>query len=185
MLLRSTVQSLPGPLSLEKRHSSPLRSRLFLPRRFRTTFLALVILVTIPLIFRINHLSSFNQDNLDLVVLLKDLPKPERNPNPPRFYEWHDREKQLPQHNPDLPYPQGREGHYIRFSNHVWGAFRSLPALATILIGSCKGLGLGNVMQELLLNAHLAYLAKRTYATLPLVIPRVLSTYVTSFLLLG
>ncbi|KAI0289291.1 hypothetical protein BC826DRAFT_1032735 [Russula brevipes] len=70
---------------------------------------------------------------------------PEGGSNPPRFYEWHDREKRLPQHNPDLPYPQGRDGRYIRFANQL------------------NGLGFGNALQEMLFNAHLAYLAKRTY----------------------
>jgi hypothetical protein len=54
---------------------------------------------------------------------LTGLPQPEGGSHPPRFYEWHDREKLLPQHNPDLPYPQGREGRYIRFTNQVCCAF--------------------------------------------------------------
>ena len=29
------------------------------------------------------------------------------------------RELALPQNDPDLPYPQGRDGVYVRFSNHV------------------------------------------------------------------
>jgi hypothetical protein len=99
---------------------------------------------------------------------LKDLPKPEGGRLPPRFYEWHDREKQLPQHDPDLPYPQGREGRYIRFSNQVWGTFLlfcpKLPGWSRDSYKTLKGVGWGNAMQELLLNAHLAYLAKRTYA---------------------
>jgi hypothetical protein len=164
MLLRSIAQSLPSPVSLEKRNSSPFRSRPFLPRRFRSPILALVILISIALVFRINRLSSSRQDDSDLLVFLGDLPKPERGKKPPRFYEWHHKEKQLPQHNPHLPYPQGSEGRYIRFSNHVWGAFRSHLVLATRLIETCKGLGWGNVMQELLLNAHLAYLSNRMYA---------------------
>ncbi|KAI0245909.1 hypothetical protein BJV78DRAFT_229049 [Lactifluus subvellereus] len=82
----------------------------------------------------------------DLPVSSQVLPNPEEeDTHTPRFYEWHDREKQLPQNDPDLPYPQGREGRYIRFSNQVWG------------------LGWGNAMEEMLLNAHLAYLANRTY----------------------
>ncbi|KAH9966164.1 hypothetical protein BGW80DRAFT_1230443 [Lactifluus volemus] len=140
MLLRSVTQSLPGPVSLEKPHSTHFRPRPFIPRRLRSSFFGLVILGTIALLF---HLDSSSQN--ELLVFLKDLPKPESGKNPPRFYEWHDREKRLPQHDPDLPYPQGREGRYIRFSNHVWG------------------LGWGNAMQEMVLNAHLAYLAKRTY----------------------
>ncbi|KAI0245903.1 hypothetical protein BJV78DRAFT_1136456 [Lactifluus subvellereus] len=143
MLLRSIVQSLPSPVTVEKQHSSPFCPLPFIPRRFRSPFFALVVLGAIALLFRLDY--SYNSSQDDLLVFLKDLPKPEGGRRPPRFYEWHDREKQLPQHDPDLPYPQGREGRYIRFSNQVWG------------------MGWGNAMQELLLNAHLAYLAKRTY----------------------
>ncbi|KAH9958798.1 hypothetical protein BGW80DRAFT_1564856 [Lactifluus volemus] len=102
----------------------------------------MVILETTALLF---HLDSSSQDQL--LVFLKDLPKPESGLNPPHIYKRHDKEKILLQHDPDLSYPQGREGQYIRFSNHVWG------------------LGWGNAMQEMVLNAHLAYLAKRMYAS--------------------
>ncbi|KAI0049048.1 hypothetical protein FA95DRAFT_1489872 [Auriscalpium vulgare] len=64
---------------------------------------------------------------------------------PPNFYEWHDREKALPQNNPNLPPPQGRRGKYIWFRNNV------------------KNLGWGNIMQEIVFNAHLAYVTKRIY----------------------
>jgi hypothetical protein len=74
----------------------------------------MVILETTALLF---HLDSMSQD--ELLVFLKDLPKPESGQNPPRIYEWHDKEKILLQHDPDLSYPQGREGQYIRFSNQV------------------------------------------------------------------
>ncbi|KAH9960224.1 hypothetical protein BGW80DRAFT_1256285 [Lactifluus volemus] len=89
----------------------------------------MVILEITALLF---HLDSTSQD--ELLVFLKDLPKPESGQNPPHIYEWHDKEKSLLQHDPDLSYPQGREG-----------------------------LGWGNAMQEMVLNAHLAYLAKRIY----------------------
>jgi hypothetical protein len=111
MLLRS------NPVTVD-----PFRPLPFLPRRFRGSFLVLFVFGAIALLFRLNHLSSSIQN--DLLIVLQDLLQPE-GWYPPRFYEWHDREKQLPQHDLDLPYPQGREGRYIRFSNHVWGAFRS------------------------------------------------------------
>ncbi|KAI0246304.1 hypothetical protein BJV78DRAFT_1364921 [Lactifluus subvellereus] len=148
MLLRLTAQGrLPNPAGVERpaAHSSPagFRPRSFLPRRFRGPLFGLVVFGAIALLFRLSRFPNSIPD--DLRVFLQDLLKPEGGWYPPRFCEWHDREKQLPQHDPDLPYPQGREGRYIRFSNQIWG------------------LGWGNIMQELLLNAHLAYLAKRTY----------------------
>lgn len=169
MLLRSTAQGhLPSPASAERPHSPPsgFRPRPFLPRRFRGPLLGLVIVLgAIVLLFRLRHLPNSIPE--DLRVFLQDLLQPE-GWYPPRFLEWHDREKQLPQLDPNLPYPQGREGRYIRFSNHVWGAFpQSIPVLFLSRDSTgdtFEGLGWGNIMQELLLNAHLAYLSKRMYA---------------------
>ncbi|KAA1478230.1 hypothetical protein DENSPDRAFT_809563 [Dentipellis sp. KUC8613] len=73
------------------------------------------------------------------------LATPSESPLPPMFGEWYERERQFPQHNPDLPYPQGREGRYLYMANHLWG------------------LGWGNAMQEAILNAHLAYVANVSY----------------------
>ncbi|KAI0034831.1 hypothetical protein K488DRAFT_44633 [Vararia minispora EC-137] len=64
---------------------------------------------------------------------------------PPDFKAWHDAELALPQNNASLPPPQGRQGRYVRFSNHYTHE------------------GWGNVMQELLMNAHLAYVANATF----------------------
>ncbi|KAE9389245.1 hypothetical protein BT96DRAFT_968007 [Gymnopus androsaceus JB14] len=67
-------------------------------------------------------------------------PKTSKLPFGPPTYEklkkWED---DLPQHNLDLPYPEGRTGRYIRM------------------------LGWNNVFNELLMNAHLAYESKRAY----------------------
>ena len=41
---------------------------------------------------------------------------------PPNYYAWHEREKAMPQNNPDLPPPQGKHGRYLRFSNHLTSA---------------------------------------------------------------
>ncbi|KAH9023701.1 hypothetical protein EDB84DRAFT_1508301 [Lactarius hengduanensis] len=135
------------PVSLDK--FVPLTSRVpsisAVPRRARGLFLAFLLLAAISLIYFHSIKISSGSIPTDLLPFLHGLPPPEGGSNPPRFYQWHEREKQLPQHNPDLPYPQGREGRYIRFSNQLFG------------------LGWGNSMQELLFNAHLAYLSKRIY----------------------
>ncbi|KAI0291368.1 hypothetical protein B0F90DRAFT_1777336 [Multifurca ochricompacta] len=142
---------LPGPVTAtataaERSVSSPFYVHLSLPRRIRGFSLVLAVLATGAFLYTWSFLSSSSHRHQDDIPLyLQDLPKPEGGVDPPRFYEWHEREKRLPQHNPDLPFPQGREGRYIFFSNHVWGV------------------GWGNAMQELLFNAHLAYLAKRTF----------------------
>ncbi|KAH9178049.1 hypothetical protein EDB89DRAFT_1300648 [Lactarius sanguifluus] len=137
---------LPGPVSLSLDKSVPSTFRVptipTVPRRARGSFLAFLLLATITL-FYLHSIKISSRS--DLLPLLQDLPPPEGGPSPPRFYKWHEREKQLPQHDPNLPYPQGREGRYIRFSNQIFG------------------LGWGNAMQEFLFNAHLAYLSNRIY----------------------
>ena len=145
-LMHRFAQNLPAPVTvpLEKRQSSPFRPRSLLPRRLRCHFFGLLFLATVAFIFRYNHSSTSSvNDPDDLLSYLRGLPEPEGGSNPPRFYEWHDREKRLPQHDVNLPYPQGREGRYIRFSNQVWGALsfffiprlRRSPNVITRLIG--------------------------------------------------
>ncbi|KAI0270423.1 hypothetical protein BC834DRAFT_967222 [Gloeopeniophorella convolvens] len=131
---------LPGPATSKPPAGCASALKGLLPRRLRLVH-ALVALPFCLAVFVAHRL--FWAD--ELAPYLKGLPPPELGPLPPRFYEWHEREKQLPQHNADLPYPQGKHGRYVRFSN--------------LVIGS----GWGNVMQELVLNAHLAYMSKRTY----------------------
>jgi hypothetical protein len=123
-MLRSIGQTLPGPVSLEKQKqlSSPFRPHAIVPRRIRGSFVGLVILASLALLYRLH--TYFASPSDDILDFLRDLPRPEGGSNPPRFYEWHDREKRLPQHNPDLPYPQGRDGRYIRFANQLDGAWR-------------------------------------------------------------
>ncbi|KAF8892994.1 hypothetical protein BD779DRAFT_1609985 [Infundibulicybe gibba] len=54
-------------------------------------------------------------------------------------------ERELPQHNLDLPFPEGKTGRYVKFSNQI------------------KMLGWNNVFNEILMNTHLAYMSKRAY----------------------
>ncbi|KAJ7035026.1 hypothetical protein C8F04DRAFT_955540, partial [Mycena alexandri] len=58
-------------------------------------------------------------------------------------------EKDLPQHNLDLPFPEGKTGRYVKFSNEI------------------RGLGWNNCFNELLMNTHLAYMSKRAYVFSP------------------
>ncbi|KZV76433.1 hypothetical protein PENSPDRAFT_747623 [Peniophora sp. CONT] len=69
----------------------------------------------------------------------------ERGGEPPNYYEWHEREKALPQNNVDLSAPQGKEGRYLRFKNHL------------------TNVGWGNFMQEMISHHHLAYRANRIF----------------------
>ncbi|KAF9525515.1 hypothetical protein CPB83DRAFT_859388 [Crepidotus variabilis] len=68
------------------------------------------------------------------------------DPDPPanwdKLYKWED---ELPQHNVDLPSPEGRAGRYVYFKNQI------------------QMLGWNNQLNEVLLNTHLAYKSNRTY----------------------
>ncbi|KAI3621367.1 hypothetical protein WG66_014473 [Moniliophthora roreri] len=72
--------------------------------------------------------------------------EPERRPPEPptweRLRKWED---ELPQHNLELDFPEGKTGRFVRFSNQV------------------KRLGWNNALNEVLMNAHLAYVSERAY----------------------
>ncbi|KAJ7848138.1 hypothetical protein B0H14DRAFT_3673725 [Mycena olivaceomarginata] len=53
--------------------------------------------------------------------------------------------RSLPQHNLDLPFPEGKHGRYVKFSNQA------------------NWIGWNNIFGEFLLNAHLAYVSNRAY----------------------
>ena len=132
-MARSSFQSgLPGPVSsLEKPIASHFRipSVPSVPRRARGPYL-LFLLAAAALFYLHSINTSSSSVPTDLLPFLRDLPPSEGGPDPPRFYEWHEREKRLPQHDPNLPYPQGRQGRYIRFSNQVFGVCSQLPTSA-------------------------------------------------------
>ncbi|KDQ16769.1 hypothetical protein BOTBODRAFT_30673 [Botryobasidium botryosum FD-172 SS1] len=64
---------------------------------------------------------------------------------PPLYGELKVLESQLPQHNLSLPFPEGKNGRYIRFENQMWGV------------------GLNNQLEEILILSHLAHLSNRAY----------------------
>ncbi|KAJ7348686.1 hypothetical protein DFH08DRAFT_960060 [Mycena albidolilacea] len=80
-------------------------------------------------------------DDIDLAPLANN----GLGPNPPLYAQYHQRERNLPQHSPSLPYPDGPHAKFLWADNH----------------GSHYGWG--NYMQEMILNAYLAYAAQRAY----------------------
>ncbi|EJD06309.1 uncharacterized protein FOMMEDRAFT_16926 [Fomitiporia mediterranea MF3/22] len=64
---------------------------------------------------------------------------------PPSYASIREFERRLPQHNVSLPFPEGKDGMYLRFPEHLWGH------------------GLNNIMQEFILMSHLAYLSNRSF----------------------
>lgn len=127
---------LPGP---SDRHGASSRPQWnFWPtRRLSRGCLFAVIAIALLLLFHtfdgITEVEEFIEDAAESHLF------------PPLYSEYHQRELELPQHNPDLPYPEGREGKYLWTPNHVHAS------------------GWGNVMQEHLLNAFLAHSSGRAY----------------------
>ncbi|KAJ7776783.1 hypothetical protein DFH07DRAFT_865639 [Mycena maculata] len=72
-------------------------------------------------------------------------------PGPPTWEVLHKWEANLPQHDLDLPFPEGRTGRYVKFSNQN------------------KGLGWNNCLNEELMNLHLSYLSDRAYVFSPFI----------------
>ncbi|KAK7023081.1 hypothetical protein R3P38DRAFT_3536840 [Favolaschia claudopus] len=66
-------------------------------------------------------------------------------PGPPTYETLKKWEDDLPQHNLDLPFPEGKTGRYVKFSNQM------------------NFVGWNNCLNERLMNAHLAYMSKRAY----------------------
>ncbi|KAF7357420.1 hypothetical protein MSAN_01338000 [Mycena sanguinolenta] len=81
--------------------------------------------------------STTNSDNAETTPL--------KLPGPPSHEVLRKWEEDLPQHNLDLPFPEGRNGRYVKFSNQM------------VLVGW------NNCLNERLMNAHLAYMSKRAY----------------------
>ncbi|KAJ2915519.1 hypothetical protein MD484_g4907, partial [Candolleomyces efflorescens] len=64
---------------------------------------------------------------------------------PPHYTDLRQQIYSLPQHNYSLPFPEGANGRYVKFSSQV------------------RELGWNNVLNDVLMNAHLAYRSNRAY----------------------
>ncbi|CAK5269822.1 unnamed protein product [Mycena citricolor] len=93
--------------------------------------------------------STIVQSEPDRVVLPADDATPSgpvlKLPGPPTYASLRKWEDNLPQHDLDLPYPEGKSGRYVKFSNEM------------------KLVGWNNCLNERLMNAHLAYISGRAY----------------------
>lgn len=118
------------------------------PKRYRK--FALYLLCVLGVLAVLSLLSSLDWDGVHAVrdwSTFPQRPKPQRpqpqrpqpqkpqpqnlsnSPDyPPDYAEWHENEEALPQHNQSLPLPEGREGRYVYFSEHV----KSTPVLTPI-----------------------------------------------------
>ncbi|KAF9485790.1 hypothetical protein BDN70DRAFT_870675 [Pholiota conissans] len=102
--------------------------------------MALLILVSFTLFYSSNDTASSALFSGPSSSELDDLAD-----YPPSYRDIRKLEQSLPQHNLDLPFPEGRNGRYVRFSCQI------------------QQLGWNNVLNELLMNNFLAYKSNRGY----------------------
>ena len=103
---------------------SPWRlSRQLVGNRRRQYWIVFVVILVVVLLLLI-HSGPAN------VLTIKSPPpeKPQSHPKPTGTTQWEDPptltklkqwERNLPQHDLDLPFPEGRTGRYVKFSNQV------------------------------------------------------------------
>ncbi|TCD63173.1 hypothetical protein EIP91_005870 [Steccherinum ochraceum] len=125
------TSSLPLPAPVNQRTSFTLWPRSYLLRflafrRFKAVFVTFIVALCllIPYSLYERHLAKY----------------------PPLYEKYHAKELALPQHDPGLPYPEGRQGKYLWVSAHLDGGF-----------------GWGNFMQELIFDAYLAHKDGRAF----------------------
>ncbi|KAH0586450.1 hypothetical protein H2248_007682 [Termitomyces sp. 'cryptogamus'] len=137
------TSSMPGwndrPSSMWRTHSQLGGGR----RRHFWLFCGLVVLI----IFLITHPASDYLPNNSATTASPKI-KWAEPPTLEKLKQW---ERDLPQHDLELPFPEGKTGRYVKFSNQV------------------KRLGWNNALNEILMNTHLAYESKRAYVFQPYV----------------
>lgn len=119
------------PLNQSKIHNHNLSRR--------SSRLLIIILCILAL------LGFYTNFNLELSSWFSELNFSGTRRSPPLYPEYRLKELSLPQHNPDLSYPEGRHGKYLWISEHV------------------RASGWGNVLQEHFVNSLLAYKSKRSF----------------------
>lgn len=62
---------------------------------------------------------------------------------PPRYTRYHAYERNLPQHDLNLPYPEGRDAKFFWASNHVTSAYTLLFLVTCLLNCSMYRIGMG------------------------------------------
>ena len=97
--------------------NQPWYTRLFTKPILRLFVLAVICIGTVHLFW-----------SADLLVAVAEV---DLNRKPPLYEKYHQEELRLPQHNPDLPYPEGRHGKYIWYANHVHCTYASSPRVGS------------------------------------------------------
>ncbi|EKM82198.1 hypothetical protein AGABI1DRAFT_105512 [Agaricus bisporus var. burnettii JB137-S8] len=115
------------------------------------TFASFTFIISHTPDFRTQHTSPFSNQALEYPTypIPRDLPPLSTSEGavttlPPLYHEYTAYEDALPQHDYSLP-SEGSDARFVFFANHAWGA------------------GWGNIMQSMILEAHLAYASGRTF----------------------
>lgn len=104
--------------------SGRLASNRGVPRRYGRLLAGILVSLALMGLYSMNMLPGFSSPTGAL---------------PPLYPEYRLRELALPQHNPDLPLPEGRDGKYVWISEHVRGECVHFECSGCVLIerGSC------------------------------------------------
>lgn len=81
---------------------------------------------------------------------------------PPDYADYRLNETKHPQHNPNLPFPEGRTGKYVYFSGHITGASSIRGLHYGGFSDSTVEAGWGNALQEHFFQGLLAYVSGRS-----------------------
>lgn len=146
---------IPPPYDLDARKTSLRDVRL--PRRVSRLLVSIMVSLTFLGLY---SLLRFDSDGW----IPTNLPWQKRLP--PLYSEYRLRELALPQHNLDLPYPEGKNGKYLWISEHVRGMCHDIsgscsPALFFLRLHISIAAGWGNALQEHFVNGLLAYHSQR------------------------
>lgn len=88
--------------------SGRLASNRGVPRRYGRLLAGVIVALGLMGLYSMNMLPFFSNYE---------------GPLPPLYPEYRIKELALPQHNPDLPLPEGRNGKYVWISEHVRGEY--------------------------------------------------------------
>ncbi|TDL26368.1 hypothetical protein BD410DRAFT_836268 [Rickenella mellea] len=111
-------------------------------RRPITTLISVLLVITFALLTLLTLSKPVANDAVVLAEDWRDFPQPKF---PPLYEDVYEYERNLPQHNESLPFPEGADGRYLYQSSHAWGA------------------GWNNAFQELLFQSHLAFATQRAF----------------------